>query len=118
MSHGGRPGSLLSLGDEPNPGRRHRVPREWSALRHGDDGAGLELWSFEESPYCRIVCEVLCELTLPYQLHNLGKRSTARPAFQAMTGRRMVPHLRHPNARAATFESAEIVAYLEKTYAL
>src|SRR6185437_5927484 len=78
----------------------------------------LELWSFEESPYCRIVRETLCELTLPYRLHNVGKRSAARPAFLAMTGRMMVPYLRDPNTGAAMFESASIVAYLEKTYAL
>jgi glutathione S-transferase len=77
----------------------------------------LELWSFEESPYCRLVREALCELTLPYQLHNLGKRSAARPAFQAMTGRMRVPYLRDPNTGVAMFESADIVAYLEKTYA-
>jgi glutathione S-transferase len=78
----------------------------------------LELWSFEESPFCRIAREALCELTLPYRLHNLGKRSAARPAFREMTGRLQVPYLRDPNTGAAMFESADIVAYLEKTYAV
>jgi glutathione S-transferase len=77
----------------------------------------LELWSFEESPYCRIVRETLCELTLPYQLHNVGKRSAARAAFTAISGRMRVPYLRDPNTGTGMFESADIVAYLEKTYA-
>ncbi len=78
----------------------------------------LELWSFEESPYCRLAREALCELTLPYRLHNVGKRSAARPGFVALSGRMQVPYLRDPNTGAALFESAEIVSYLEKTYAV
>jgi len=35
----------------------------------------LELWSFEASPYCRIVRETLCSLEIPYLLHNVGKNS-------------------------------------------
>src|SRR5690554_403622 len=35
----------------------------------------LELWSFEASPYCRLVRETLCELELPYLLHNVAKGS-------------------------------------------
>ena len=38
----------------------------------------LELYSFEASPFCRIVREVLCELELPYLLHNVGKGSPRR----------------------------------------
>jgi glutathione S-transferase len=77
----------------------------------------LDLWSFEASPYCRIVREVLCELTLPYRLHNVGGGSAGRAAFTEMSGRMMVPYLKDPNTGAAMFESADIVAYLEKTYA-
>ena len=76
----------------------------------------LELWSFEASPYCRLVRETLCELTLPYQLHNVGKGSTGRPAFEARAGKVKVPYLADPNTGAAMFESADIVAYLETTY--
>lgn len=76
----------------------------------------LELWSFEGSPFCRLVREVLCELTLPYQLHNVAHGSAQRPAFVARSGQMMVPYLVDPNTGAAMFESADIVAYLEKTY--
>jgi glutathione S-transferase len=76
----------------------------------------LELWSFEVSPYCRLVREALCRLELPYLLHNVGKGSPRRPDFLARSGRMMVPYLADPNTGVAMFESAAIVAYLEKTY--
>jgi glutathione S-transferase len=78
----------------------------------------LELWSFEASPYCRIAREALCELELPYLLHNVGKRSPSRKAFKAQSGRMMVPWLRDPNTGREMFESAEIVRYLYETYAV
>ena len=77
----------------------------------------LELWSFEASPYCRIVRERLSSLELPYRLHNVGKGSPKRPAFAQRSGRMMVPWLVDPNTGVATFESADIVRYLERTYA-
>lgn len=80
--------------------------------------APLALWSFESSPYCRYVREALCELELPYVLHNLGKGSARREAFRAAHGKIQVPYLEDPNTGAAMFESREIVAYLNATYAM
>ena len=77
----------------------------------------LELWSFEVSPYCRLVRERLCELELPYVLHNVARGSAKRPAFIERSGRMMVPYLVDPNTGVEMFESAEICDYLEKTYA-
>jgi glutathione S-transferase len=77
----------------------------------------LELYSFEASPYCRIVRERLCELGLPYHLINVAKKSAQRDAFVARSGKMMVPYLVDPNTQTAMFESAEIVDYLERTYA-
>lgn len=76
----------------------------------------LELWSFEASPFCRIVREALCTLELPYVLHNVAKGSPKRDAFVARSGRMMVPWLVDPNTQVEMFESADIVAYLERTY--
>jgi glutathione S-transferase len=101
--------SGLASAVRPARGRKARPAKE--------PGQPLELWSFEGSPFCRIAREALCELTLPYRLHNVGKRSAERPAFEALSGRMMVPYLRDPNTDAAMFESADIVAYLERTYA-
>ena len=77
----------------------------------------LELYSFEASPYCRIVREALSELELPYLLHNVAKRSPSRAAFVERSGRMMVPWLHDPNTGVEMFESAEIHAYLFATYA-
>ncbi len=98
----------------------------------------LELYSFESSPYSRLVREVLCELELPYLLRNTGKarwtdmgppavrdrllRAPAdtgrnRTALLQRTGRVQVPYLIDPNTGTECFESAAIIDYLEKTYA-
>lgn len=78
----------------------------------------LELWSFEASPYCRLVRDALCALELPYLLHNVAKGSPKRDAFVALSGKMQVPYLRDPNTGVAMFESAAIVRYLEQTYAI
>lgn len=78
----------------------------------------LELWSFEASPYCRLVRETLCALEIPYLLHNVAKGSPARDAFVRLSGRMQVPWLRDPNTGVGMFESADIVDYLERTYGL
>jgi glutathione S-transferase len=77
----------------------------------------LELWSFEASPFCRIAREALCSLEIPYRLHNVAKGSPGRDAFIARSGRMMVPYLADPNRGVEMFESADIVSYLERTYA-
>lgn len=98
----------------------------------------LELYSFESSPYSRIVREVLTELELPYLLRNMGKARwedmgppwVRRTFFPTMpvegrnrtrllerAGRVQVPYLIDPNTGVEMFESAEIRAYLERTYA-
>ena len=77
----------------------------------------LELWSFEASPFCRIVREALCTFELPYLLHNVAKGSPRRDGFIARSGKMMVPWLSDPNTGTELFESAEIVNYLTQTYA-
>lgn len=99
----------------------------------------LQLWSFESSPYSRLVRERLTELELPYVLHNLGKEQWAdmgpavmrvkpgpyvpkaggkREALLARLGRVQVPYLEDPNTGTQLFESRAIIDYLESTYAL
>ncbi|WP_111497527.1 glutathione S-transferase N-terminal domain-containing protein [Marinobacter bohaiensis] len=99
----------------------------------------LHLWSFEGSPYSRLVRERLCELELPYRLHNLGKehwseigparrRIKAGPYEPIPGGKRarffeehqrvQVPFLEDPNTGAALFESAAILDYLDQQYAV
>lgn len=99
----------------------------------------LVLWSFEASPYSRPVRERLCELELPYSLHNLGKEQWQdigpavfrlrpgpyhpipggkRDRFLQQYGRVQLPYLEDPNTGVALFESEAILAYLDTTYAL
>lgn len=117
----GRPPALLSPGALTNLSAGLA-----SALRPGFGSryrpaqapeSPLELWSFEASPFCRIVRECLSSLELPYRLHNVGKGSPKRAAFAERSGRMMVPWLVDPNSGVTMFESAEIVRYLERTYA-
>lgn len=97
----------------------------------------LTLYSFESSPYSRIVREKLSELELPYKLVNIGKQqradvgpsnfrlhlgpykplpNTKRSEFFAKHGNVQVPYLIDPNTGIDMFESADISAYLDKTY--
>ncbi|HEY4122097.1 MAG TPA: glutathione S-transferase N-terminal domain-containing protein, partial [Byssovorax sp.] len=102
-------GSFFASASRPGRGRVARPNKQ--------PAKPLELWSFEASPYCRLAREVLCELELPYILHNVAKGSASRAAFEAMSGKMMVPYLKDPNTGAAMFESAAIVKYLDATYA-
>lgn len=98
----------------------------------------LELFSFESSPYSRLVRERLSELELPYVLRNTAKarwedvgppqiRSTFFPdlpvegrnrvALLARAGRVQVPYLIDPNTGTELFESEAILRYLDATYA-
>lgn len=97
----------------------------------------LHLWSFEGSPFSRLVRERLCELEIPYTLHNLGKEhwTEVGPATQRLKpgpytpipgGKRdvffqqhrrvQVPYLEDPNTEEGLFESARILKYLETHY--
>lgn len=98
----------------------------------------LHLWSFEGSPYARLVRERLCELELRYVLHNVAKErwqdlglasmrvkpgpyvpveGGKRERILAEHGRVQVPYLRDPNTGTSLYESADILDYLDRTYA-
>jgi glutathione S-transferase len=101
-------GSLASaLRARGRRARRARVPDK-----------PLTLYSFEASPYCRIVRERLSELELVYHLINVGQRSAERAPFVKRSGKMMVPYLIDPNTGTEMFESANIATYLEETYAV
>jgi glutathione S-transferase len=77
----------------------------------------LELYSYEGSPFCRLVRETLCELELPYRLHNVAQGSPSRETFVARSGKMKVPYLVDANTQTEMFESADIITYLRNTYA-
>lgn len=124
-------GSSLAGMSRPLGGRRVRPSRTPSLL--------LELYSFEGSPYARLVRERLCELELPYVLRSVGRSTltdwvppAVRSAFGIepkpatvnrrdllnRSGRISVPYLVDPNFGVQMGESADIIDYLECTYAL
>jgi len=97
----------------------------------------LELFSFESSPFSRLVREALCELELPYVLRNTGKghwkdlgppsvrdrlhkapkdSGRNRKALLARAGHVQLPYLVDPNSGREMFESADILRYLDETY--
>lgn len=78
----------------------------------------LELWSYEGSPYCRLVRETLSRYALPYVLHNVARNSPSREAFVARSGKMQVPFLHDPNTNLDLFETEQIREYLTETYGL
>jgi glutathione S-transferase len=101
--------SFAASSARPFAGRRYR--RSTPPLKP------LELYSFEASPYCRLAREALCSLEIPYVLHNVAKGSPKRAAFVERSGKMQVPYLIDPNTGEEMFESADIVEYLNETYA-
>lgn len=76
----------------------------------------LELYGYEASPFSRFARQALCELEIPYLLHNVARKSPRRKAFVEKSGRMQVPFLVDPNTQKTMFESYEIERYLRTTY--
>ncbi|WP_394821665.1 glutathione S-transferase N-terminal domain-containing protein [Pendulispora albinea] len=77
----------------------------------------LELYSYEASPYCRLVREVLTKLEISYILHNVARGSAKRPAFIERTGKMQVPYLVDRPRSIEIVESRAIIRYLEGHFA-
>mmetsp|Transcript_9060 Transcript_9060/g.15567 ORF Transcript_9060/g.15567 Transcript_9060/m.15567 type:complete len:350 (-) Transcript_9060:80-1129(-) len=78
----------------------------------------LQVWSYEASPFCKVVRETLVELELPHLMISCARGSPKRQQLFEEKGLFQVPYLIDPNTGVEMFESAEIVEYLEKTYSL
>ena len=123
-------GSMLASTARPGLGITKKTSRAPEQL--------LELYSFESSPYARMVRECLCEMEIPYILRSCGRTELGEwllpPLREALNiipnselenrkillekaGRMAIPYLIDPNQNVQMFESAEIVKYLEATYA-
>lgn len=97
----------------------------------------LELYSFESSPFSRLVRERLTELGLAYVLRNCGKQQlsdaglpwlrpgkgpyrpvpgTNRARLMEQTGKVQLPYLYDPNTHTGLFESSDIIRYLQQQY--
>ncbi|KAL7081153.1 hypothetical protein ACP275_14G021400 [Erythranthe tilingii] len=76
----------------------------------------LELFSYENNPYARIVREALCELELPYILQSVGQGSKRAKLLYEMSGSKEVPYLVDHNTGVEIGDYKKIVPYLFQTY--
>ncbi|KAL0326414.1 UNVERIFIED_CONTAM: hypothetical protein Sradi_5210700 [Sesamum radiatum] len=76
----------------------------------------LELFSYENNPYARIVREALCELELPYVLQSVGNGSKRAKLLYEMSGSEEVPYLVDHNTGMEIREYKKILSYLFQTY--
>lgn len=76
----------------------------------------LELYQFEQCPYCKKVREKLTELNLDYICRNVTKGSKKREILGTIGGRDQVPFFIDMDKQVAMYESDEIVKYLDKNY--
>ncbi|KAL1542780.1 hypothetical protein AAHA92_19824 [Salvia divinorum] len=76
----------------------------------------LELFSYENNPYARIVREALCELELPYILQSVGEGSIRERMLNEMSGSKEVPYLVDHNTGMGIRDYKKILSYLFETY--
>jgi glutathione S-transferase len=77
----------------------------------------LELYEYEDCPFCRLVREALTELDLDAMVYPCPQGgSRFRPVMKALGGRHQFPFLVDPNTGTQLYESADIIDYLWRTY--
>ncbi|MDD3150877.1 MAG: glutathione S-transferase N-terminal domain-containing protein [Candidatus Gastranaerophilales bacterium] len=76
----------------------------------------LELYQFEQCPYCKRVREKLTELDLDYICRNVRHGTEKRDILMTLGGQDQVPFLMDLDKGIMMYESAEIVDYLDKNY--
>ena len=76
----------------------------------------LQLWTYEGSPFGKLVRERLCELELAHTQVSCPRGSPNRKIMFERKGRFQVPYLEDPNTGVKMWESGAIVEYLQKMY--
>lgn len=131
-----RLGSLQTVSSSLASGMR--INRGMRAIASRPPQQMLELFSFEGSPYARLVRELLCQMEIPYIVRNCGRGEAAawllppirerlgielrgsvanRRVLQEREGRVAIPYLHDPNNGTRLFESDQIISYLQAEYA-
>ncbi|XP_043706815.1 uncharacterized protein LOC122656388 [Telopea speciosissima] len=108
--------STLLTGWIPTFLRAGRGMMLWEKARKDPPPKKLELFSYENNPYARIVREALCELELPYVLQNVGEGSSNSELLFERFGLKEVPYLIDPNTGVQIGDYKKILSYLFKTY--
>ncbi|OMO79001.1 Thioredoxin-like protein [Corchorus olitorius] len=110
--------STLFTGWMPTILRAGRGMMLWDKARQEPPPRKLELFSYENNPYSRIVREALCELELPYILHNVGEGSRRTKLLVDASGSKEVPYIIDPNTGTQMGDYKKISSYLFKTYSV
>lgn len=76
----------------------------------------LELWTYEISPFSKLVREALTELCIPHVVKYTPRGSRKRDELFAEVSHFQVPFMRDPNTGVQMFESKEICEYIEREY--
>ncbi|CAN7124131.1 unnamed protein product [Brassica rapa subsp. narinosa] len=108
--------STLFTGWMPTLLRAGRGMSLWDKASTDPPPQMLELFSYENNSYARLVREALCELELPYVLHNIGEGSTRMRSLLNVSGSDKVPFLVDSNTGVQLGDYQKILAYLFKTY--
>lgn len=108
--------STLITGWMPTILRAGRGMTLWEKARRDQPPGMLELFSYENNPYARIVREALCELELPYILQNVGEGSRREKILMDLSGSKEVPFIIDPNTGTKMGDYKKILDYLFQTY--
>ncbi|KAF3447402.1 hypothetical protein FNV43_RR12588 [Rhamnella rubrinervis] len=108
--------STIFTGWMPTILRAGRGMTLWENARLDPPTIKLELFSYENNPYARIVREALCELELPYILQNVGEGSFRSKLLLDIAGTKEIPYLIDPNTGAQVGDFKKILSYLFQTY--
>ncbi|OVA00132.1 Glutaredoxin [Macleaya cordata] len=109
--------STLFTGWVPTILRAGRGMTLWERARQEPPPKKLEVFSYENNAYARIVREALCELELPYILQNVGEGSSRSKLLLETSGSKEVPFLIDPNTGTQMGDYKKILSYLFQTYA-
>jgi glutathione S-transferase len=78
----------------------------------------LELYQFEECPYCKSVRTAMTDLELSYIIHNVSRDKNNRTKLEDISNQKFVPVLVDPNTDTIIADDDEkIIEYLKTKYA-
>lgn len=90
----------------------------WDKARSEPPSKKLELFSYENNPYARIVREALCELELPYIHLTAGEGSRRINFLFEASGSKEVPYIIDPNTGTQVGDYKKILSYLFNMYSV
>ena len=77
----------------------------------------ITLYQLEGCPYCEKVADRLDELNIPYETEWTAAMHSERNEVKRVSGQRGVPVIVDDDTGVTMAESANILDYIEKTYA-